>query len=424
MGVWIRSAWTVGVAGLTVSFPAPAAPFFQGLGDLSGGMFRSAAQALSADGSVVVGESESTSGPQAFRWTQGGGMVGLGDLPGAQFRSFAYDVSDDGSVVSGFSFSTASGSFPEAFRWTQAGGMVGLGDVAGGFFWSVGYCVSGDGATVAGLVSTGTNALEAMRWTQAGGMVAFGDLPGGAVSAIVRGAGATGGVLVGRGAIDSSGGNPQGEAFRWTTGGGFQSLGDLAGGLIESSAAACTPDGGVIVGYATTGSGANARQAMRWTQASGMIGLGDLPAGAMSSEALAVSADGLTVVGYGSTDLGTEAFIWRQGVGMQNLRTVLINEAGLTLTGWALNSATGVSADGLTICGQGVNPSGQQEAWIARLPAPCPSDFNGDGQVNSSDLALLLANWGGAGPVGDANGDGVVNSGDLPILLGSWGPCP
>lgn len=421
-----RAGWAgvAGAVGLSWGGAAMAAPFFQGIGDLTGGGVRSAAQAISADGTTVVGESESASGPEAFRWRAAGGMIGLGDLPGAAFRSFAYDVSDDGEAVSGFSFSTASGVFQEAFRWTLGGGMVGLGDVAGGQFWSVGYCISGDGLTVGGLVSAAGSQLNAMRWTQADGMIAFGDLPGGPVSAIVRGASTDGSILVGRGAIAPSGADPQGEAFRWTLAGGFQPLGDLAGGLIESSAAACTPEGSVIVGYGTSGSGANARQATRWTQATGMVSLGDLPGGAMSGEALAVSNDGKTVVGYSSTDLGTEAFIWREGVGMQNLRTVLIG-SGLTLTGWVLNSATGVSGDGLTICGSGVNPMGQQEAWIARLRTPCPADFNGDGQVNSADLALLLANWGAANPsAGDVNGDGEVDSRDLPALLGSWGPCP
>ena len=46
------------------------------------------ANAVSADGSVVVGYSSSAaSGPfatEAFRWTQAGGIVGLGDLPGTR----------------------------------------------------------------------------------------------------------------------------------------------------------------------------------------------------------------------------------------------------------------------------------------------------------------------------------------------------
>ncbi len=52
----------------------------------------------------------------------------------------------------------------------------------------------------------------------------------------------------------------------------------------------------------------------------------------------------------------------------------------------------------------------------------CTGDLNGDGQVNSSDLALLLGNWGMPG-VGDLNGDSTVNASDLALMLGSWGPC-
>ena len=50
------------------------------LGELAGGEFRSSANAVSADGSVVVGYSNSAAGPEAFRWTQSDGMQGLGDL--------------------------------------------------------------------------------------------------------------------------------------------------------------------------------------------------------------------------------------------------------------------------------------------------------------------------------------------------------
>ncbi|TVQ32542.1 MAG: hypothetical protein EA376_05425 [Phycisphaeraceae bacterium] len=53
-------------------------------------------------------------------------------------------------------------------------------------------------------------------------------------------------------------------------------------------------------------------------------------------------------------------------------------------------------------------------------------DLNGDGVVNSQDLAMLLGSWGAcpAPPVschGDINGDGVVNAQDLAILLANWG---
>src|SRR5262245_14805654 len=71
------------------------------LGDLPGGSFYSLSLGVSADGSVVVGRSESASGDEPFRWTAGDGMVGLGDLPGGGFYGAAGAASADGSVVVG-----------------------------------------------------------------------------------------------------------------------------------------------------------------------------------------------------------------------------------------------------------------------------------------------------------------------------------
>lgn len=52
-------------------------------------------------------------------------------------------------------------------------------------------------------------------------------------------------------------------------------------------------------------------------------------------------------------------------------------------------------------------------------PVGSPADLNGDGEVDSQDLAILLAAWGGAGA--DLNDDGVTDSSDLAILLAAWG---
>ncbi len=53
------------------------------------------------------------------------------------------------------------------------------------------------------------------------------------------------------------------------------------------------------------------------------------------------------------------------------------------------------------------------------VPDTCetPGDMNGDGAVNSSDLAFLLARWGTDDDNADLNGDGTVNSTDLAFLL-------
>ncbi len=106
---------------------------------------------------------------QAFRWTESGGMVGLGDLPGGDSYSDASDVSADGSVIVGRSNSVNGG---EAFRWTESGGMVGLGDLPGGDSYSDASGVSADGSVIVGR-SNSVNGYEAFRWTQETGMVSL-----------------------------------------------------------------------------------------------------------------------------------------------------------------------------------------------------------------------------------------------------------
>ncbi len=47
---------------------------------------------------VVIGQSWSTEGPEAFHWTHADGITGLGYLPGGKIGSSAYAVSADGLV--------------------------------------------------------------------------------------------------------------------------------------------------------------------------------------------------------------------------------------------------------------------------------------------------------------------------------------
>src|SRR5262245_54599789 len=62
---------------------------FVPLGDLPGGLFLSRASGVSADGSVVVGESVSASGFEAFRWTPGEDLLSLVDFYLLLLESFA-----------------------------------------------------------------------------------------------------------------------------------------------------------------------------------------------------------------------------------------------------------------------------------------------------------------------------------------------
>jgi uncharacterized membrane protein len=131
-----------------------------------------------------------------------------------------------------------------------------------------------------------------------------------------------------------------------------------------SRAIGISGDNLVVVGEVGPPTGSDS-EAFRWTQSGGMVGLGDLPGGIAQATATAASFDGSVIVGYGNTAVGIEAFIWDDTNGMRNLREVLENDSGLDLTGWLLQVATDVSANGSKIVGYGINPMGKREAWVA-----------------------------------------------------------
>lgn len=165
-------------AGIALFASSPAfgeTPSFQGLGDLPGSYYRSVANGVSDDGSVIVGESDSELGTEAFRWTVSDGMIRLGDRPGGGSYSQAWDVSGNGSVIVGGGGAPWSGG-REGFCWDQ-GVITDLGDLPGGGTWSDAYGVSADGSVVVG-IGLSDSAYEALRW-DGDGMTGLGDLPAG-----------------------------------------------------------------------------------------------------------------------------------------------------------------------------------------------------------------------------------------------------
>jgi probable HAF family extracellular repeat protein len=338
---------------------AGCAATFTGLGDLPGEYYDSSAMGVSADGQVVVGRSVSTSGYEAYRWTASGGMVGLGTLTGMTV-SQANAVSADGSVIVGIVGTDLYPSGP-AFRWTASGGMTSLDST--GMLIADAMAVSADGSVVVGCGSTSSSSgNEAYRWTASGGALPLGDFEGGRVNSRAFGVSADGSVVVGRGTTSTTGT----DAFRWTAAGGLEALADSSGGHCDF-ANAVSADGSVIVGFGHSDSGYQG--AYRWTASDGMVGLGVLP-GDSYSYALAVSGDGSVVVGYS----GSDAFFWTQGLGVCNLQDLL----GPSVPGgWQLNTATGVTRDGstVTVVGNGINPDGSNEAWIVTITVPEPASF-------------------------------------------------
>ena len=81
------------------------------------------------------------------------------------------------------------------------------------------------------------------------------------------------------------------------------------------------------------------------------------------------------------SDFRIDATIWDSEHGNRILADVLIGVFGIDLMGWELTHATGISDDGLTIVGNGFNPSGVSEGWIFVVPEPSSVVMIGAGLV-------------------------------------------
>ena len=238
------------------------------------GTWESAARGVSADGSIIVGQSINDEGyQQAFRWTLGNGMDGLPGLPGVdetwpgkQMDTEAWGISGDGSVIVGRSWGYGIATEPDVWlqpvRWTSESGLwtdesgdivvESLGDLEGDGFRGRAHAASYDGSVIVGF-SKSELGYEAFRWTESEGMIGLGDLPGGAFESYAWDVSCDGSVIVGYATSEAGL-----EAFIWDESNGMRNLQrdvlegifglDLTGWSLEQ-ATGITCDGRTIVGW-------------------------------------------------------------------------------------------------------------------------------------------------------------------------------
>ena len=251
---------------------------------------------ISADGRVITGNEDAGGDvTHAYRYDSGSDtQIDLGTLGGDSSEGAA--ISADGNVIAGGS-QNDSGKW-RAFRWTQEDGMVDLGTLGGGS--SEGTGLSADGSVVVGSAENGSGEWRAFRWSKTWGMHDLGTLGG--QSSHASDVSADGNVVVGSSAL--SGGGRLSHAFRWTQESGMVDLGTLGGS--DSEASAVSDDGSVVVGTSTTGADNGQEQrAFRWTQGGGMQTVEDwlrangvsVSSSVVTSEATALSGDGHVVGG-------------------------------------------------------------------------------------------------------------------------------
>lgn len=133
-----------------------------GLGDLPNGTGFNWANAVSADGTTIVGLARTTTGPtegDGFRWSAATGMLSLGEFPGGSNRIEPLTVSGDGSIIAGY-VTTGAYSFASAFVWDAANGLRDFRSVLLNDYgltlvqdWNLAYVysVSTDGLTFVGM---------------------------------------------------------------------------------------------------------------------------------------------------------------------------------------------------------------------------------------------------------------------------------
>ncbi len=326
---------------------------FRSIGDLPGGTFSSSAQGISADGKVIVGFGTTSSGEEAFRWTEETGMVSLGNLPDKSFKkSWANRVSADGKVIVGYGDPKDKGwNTYKGFMWTSSEGMQEIGRLDTSSR-SMAFCVSGDGNIIAG-----DGGPAAFIWTRNSKTERLGVLPPRTHSRVVD-MSADGKVMIGQSYSLPKWDDEDG--FIMKEDGTMQSMSSLTGGKY-CMVLCLSPDGSAVAG--TTSSSQSSYPAFYWTKEKGFVSIGHLPE-KNTTHPGDMTPYGKIIVGgsFSGPDNG-DAFIWDNIHGMRNFQTVLEKEYGLDLKGWKLQNASGITPDGNVIVGEGINPKGQKEGF-------------------------------------------------------------
>jgi uncharacterized membrane protein len=251
------------------------------------GQSSSGANAISADGTTVVG----ASGSLAFRWTSGSGMVNLGSLPG-QTSAVARGVSADGLTVAGL----WSNGGERGFKWTSGTGMVDLPFMPTGTVLRP-RGISGDGTLVVGQ-GTGTIGLGAFVHSDAMGSV---DL---ASHLTARGVNLTGWQLQDCYAVNFNGTAFGGYGFF-----GGQSVGFVVSGLscpsVSGSAitlSGCPSDNVSMTSYGPGGATSGTGLVYRWYRNGILITSGTQPGGSVITNA---NTDPLVIQSLTASDAGS-----------------------------------------------------------------------------------------------------------------------
>jgi len=304
----------------------------------------SAINAMTPDGSTIVGRIQGGFDVEGFVWTAGQfARLGFLEPGGSYYMSEAKDVTADGRRIVGWSY--ASGR-TRAVQWID--GAIAALDAPSDIAQA--RLVSEDGHRIAGTFR-GTAGPRLAIWDD-GAFRDAGDPAGGDEYADPHAVVADGSVIVGVGSFADGV-----RAFAWD-GATFHALGQLPGGDLTSTATGVGDRGEVIVGYAT--------------QAAGAYCQGDCP------------------------DLRTP-FIWTRATGMRPLRDYLRYACGYDVDRWAIGDPV-LSETGRFIALPVRDPEGDTAIAVAEIGDSCNRAYAvPPNPIEPGDL--LVASFGNAAVV-------------------------
>ncbi|MBK7406167.1 MAG: hypothetical protein IPJ41_16565 [Phycisphaerales bacterium] len=149
-----------------------------------------------------------------------------------------------------------------------------------------------------------------------------------------------------------------------------------------------------------------------WAENVGWINLGDGTPGLGSSYGNTSGSDAGVNIGQGGILSG---LAWGENVGWINFDTAP------TLQQYGQHARFDFGSGRFRGYAWGENVGwinlDDDEHFVAQL---CPSDWNGDGVVNTQDFIAYLNDWAPKHARADVNGDGTVNTQDFILFLNMW----
>ena len=362
----IAGSATSSPAVLSLTPPGAGAFSFTGVGDLPGGAYSSQVRAATDDGQIAVGSGSVlntnpiSTGDRPFLWTSTAGISELSEpvtiTAGTLFIT-ASDITPDGAVVAGRVRTSSTANLRGSAIWSNGGGTVTVIPEIAGYSGGRGAAdaISSDGTVVYGWsTDSPSGKRQAYRWTAATGTVGLGFLNPSDTQSLpaARGCSSDGSMMAGT-AYASDGVTTT--AFAYSVGPGMSSLGYLPGGT-WSAADVVTPDGSTVLGAASS-TRFPGGEYFTWTQGGGMVALGVGDPGDVSNALAGISADGSVFAAGGYVHNANGFMAVDQALAA----------AGLDITGWSHLGIYGMNHNAKVLFGQGTNPSGNTEGWVATV---------------------------------------------------------